>query len=38
MLKDYVKFRDVDESLIEEYKGKLPDELFDFGRECGLGS
>lgn len=31
MLKDYVKFRDIDVSRIEQYKGRLPEELFDFG-------
>lgn len=32
MLKDYVKFRDIDVSRIEQYKGRLPEELFDFWR------
>lgn len=38
MLKDYVKFRDIDVSRIEQYKGRLPEELFDFWREFGLGT
>ena len=33
MLKDYVKFRDIDVSRIEQYKGRLPEELFDFWRQ-----
>ena len=38
MLKDYVKFRDIDVSRIEQCKGRLPEELFDFWREFGLGT
>ena len=38
MLKDYVKFRDIDVSRIEQYNGRLPEELFDFWREFGLGT
>ena len=38
MLKDYVKFRDIDVSRIEQYKGRLPEELFDLWREFGLGT